>query len=112
MNCCYNNIIFFHNRCTMNSISSRSVDYFIFYIEISTKFNTVLQLATIYRHRLSCLKHFENFEQGMGEGHEEKKAQLRLELAKLVFSDPATGIVKQTDVPELNINGMVQKAVK
>ena len=35
------------------------------------------------------------------------RANLRLELAKMIFNDPKTGMIKQTDGTELNINGVV-----
>lgn len=74
-----------------------------------TKFNTSWHLATIYQHRIACLMHFDNFEKGIVETNPELVGQLRLELAKMIFDDPATGLVKQTEVPDVNITSIAGK---
>ena len=70
-----------------------------------TKLNSCNHLRATYLHRISALTHYWNFEKGVED--EEARSNLRLELAKMIFSDPQTGMIKQTDGTELNINGVV-----
>ncbi len=68
-----------------------------------TKFNSCLHLRTIYLHRLAALKHYGDFEATIPEEETTIKSQLRLELGKLIFADPATGMIKNTET-DININ--------
>ena len=70
-----------------------------------TKLNSCNHLRATYLHRISALTHYWNFEDAVDD--KEARANLRLELAKMIFSDPQTGMIKQTDGTELNINGVI-----
>ena len=70
-----------------------------------TKLNSCNHLRATYLHRISALTHYWNFEDAVED--KEARANLRLELAKMIFSDPQTGMIKQTDGTELNINGVI-----
>lgn len=72
-----------------------------------TKLNSCLHLRATYLHRISALTHYIAFEKAIPDDQEEAKAQLRLSLAEMIFSDPKTGMIKQTDGSELNINSVI-----
>jgi len=72
-----------------------------------TKLNSCLHLRATYLHRISALTHYIAFEKAIPDDQKEAKAQLRLSLAEMIFSDPKTGMIKQVDGSELNINSVI-----
>jgi len=66
----------------------------------------VVFLKTIYQHRLAALKHYGDFATTIPDEEATIKAQLRLELGKMIFSDPTTGLIKNSEA-DVNINPLV-----
>jgi hypothetical protein len=76
------------------------------------KFNAEKNLEIIYNHRVAALKLFQEFESGL-ELEPAAKLTLRLEISKLLFSDPSTGYIKSSE-SDINFNPIVnmQEAIK
>ena len=78
------------------------------------KYNAERNLQIVYGHRQTVLDQYPLFDQAIADDVD-AKSKLRLDVAKLVFSDPATGYISAEKGSELNINpmiGAVEKAAK
>ena len=78
------------------------------------KYNLERNLRIIYDHRSTTLMQFDIFEKAISNDPEAKN-QLRLEVARYVFSDPETGYRSSAAQSELNINPVlstIEKASK
>lgn len=76
-----------------------------------SKFNLERNLQILYDHRQTVLDQYPAFDNAIAD--DDAKNQFRLEVAKFIFSDPATGYLAQKSGSELNINpviGAVEKA--
>lgn len=83
------------------------------FVRISlNKYNTERHLRIIYDHRKSSLNQFQIFENSIPEDDHDAKHSLRLEMARVLFSDPATGYNNGSSKSELNINPVVAAAEK
>ncbi len=67
------------------------------------RWNLERNLRIIYDHRVAALQQYAIFDASITSAEREAKDQLRLELAKLIFSDPATGYREDTSA-ELSIS--------
>ena len=79
-----------------------------------TKFNSERNLRIVYEHRQTVLDLFEYFETGIGEDAQ-SRSNFRLQVAKLVLSDPTSGYLGKDNSTDVNINPMVtliEKAMK
>jgi hypothetical protein len=76
------------------------------------KYNAEKNLQIIYDHRVAALKIFQEFEGGL-DLEPTAKINMRLEIGKLLFSDPQTGYIKSGDA-DFNFNPIVnmQDAMK
>jgi hypothetical protein len=74
-----------------------------------SKFNLERNLRIIYAHRTAVLEQFTKFESAIGNEDREAKNQFRLEIARLVFSDPETGYTGAA-ASEFNVNPAVSIA--
>jgi len=80
-----------------------------------SKYNVERNLHIVYVHRDAVLDQYSIFESAIGENDLEIKNQFRLEIAKVVFTDPGTGYVAGGSSSELNINpviGMIENVTK
>ena len=75
------------------------------------KYNLERNLRIIYDHRSSTLQQFEVFEKAISDDLDAKN-QLRLEVARYVFSDPDTGYRGSSSSHELNINPILNTVEK
>jgi len=76
-----------------------------------SKYNLERNLRIIYDHRSSTLKQFEIFEKAIANDVEAKN-QLRLDVAKYVFSDPETGYRSTGTSNDININPVLKTVEK
>lgn len=103
--------------CTMEGNNSRElihdfiqksliiIPLLIFFKILLTKYNIERHLRIIYDHRSTVLSQYKDFENAIGDDHIAKN-QFRLELAKIIFSDPQTGLIKE-DSNDVNLNPIV-----
>jgi hypothetical protein len=78
-----------------------------------SKFSLERNLRIIYDHRETVLAQYRNFESAIGDDAPSKQ-QLRLEIAKYIFSDPVTGYIAAAAASEVTINpvvGMIERVV-
>ncbi|TGK79284.1 hypothetical protein EHQ23_16880 [Leptospira bourretii] len=71
-----------------------------------TKYQTERHLKILYSHRSAVLSQFKEFEISIGDSIDAKN-QFRLEIAKYLFSDPQTGLLKNSNAGDLNVNPIV-----
>lgn len=71
-----------------------------------TKYQTERHLKILYSHRSAVLSQFKEFENAIGDSVDAKN-QFRLEIAKYLFSDPQTGLLKNTSNGDINVNPIV-----
>ncbi|EMJ87231.1 hypothetical protein [Leptospira meyeri] len=71
-----------------------------------SKYQTERHLKILYSHRSAVLSQFKEFEIAIGESIDAKN-QFRLEIAKYLFSDPQTGLLKNSSSGDLNVNPIV-----
>lgn len=76
------------------------------------KYNLERNLRILYDHRSTVLEQYQLFENGISSDEKEAKNSLRLEIARHVFSDPATGYVTDKSPSELSINPILNFADK
>lgn len=75
------------------------------------KYNLERNLSIVYDHRDAVLAQYRTFETAIGDDAPAKN-QFRLEIAKYIFSDPATGYITQEAGAEINVSpivGMVER---
>ena len=70
------------------------------------KYNLERNLRVLYDHRRTVLSQYETFESAIGDDIDAKN-QFRLEIAKVVFSDPTTGYVDDSKSNSISINPLV-----
>lgn len=70
------------------------------------KYNLERHLRILYDHRETVLNSYSTFEAGLSDD-DDTKQKLRLEIAKLIFTDPATGYAKIDGGSEVNINPVI-----
>jgi hypothetical protein len=75
------------------------------------KYNAERNLRIIYAHRETVIAQFRVFESAIGESNPDAKNQLRLEIAKYIFTDPITGYLS-ADSAEININPVISTIEK
>tara|TARA_B100001939_G_scaffold17687_1_gene14748 strand:+ start:87 stop:1094 length:1008 start_codon:yes stop_codon:yes gene_type:complete len=68
-----------------------------------TKYNSERHLHILYRHRHSVLDQYKTFENSLSEDRAASNT-FRIEMAKFIFSDPATGYTNSTNNSELQMN--------
>lgn len=68
-------------------------------------------LKVMYLHRISVIEQYPNLETGLSTDTELKN-NMRLELAKFVFSDPGISAIKETQIGDININPLLSIAEK
>lgn len=68
------------------------------------KYNLERNLRIIYNHRDTVLEQYRVFENAIGDNDIDAKNQFRLEIARVIFSDPETGYTKSSPSNEVNIN--------
>jgi len=68
-----------------------------------TKYNAERHLRILYDHRTAAIDQFNLFESSIAEG-ESGKAELRIEAAKMILSDPATNYSSSADGSDINIS--------
>jgi len=76
------------------------------------KYNLERNLRIIYDHRSTTLQQFEIFEKAIVNDDADAKNQLRLDVARYVFSDPDTGYRGASSTNELNINPVLTTVEK
>ena len=77
-----------------------------------SKYNLERNLKIIYNHRDTVLEQYNIFESAISNEDVEAKNQFRLEIAKIVFSDPSTGYTGASSGSELNINPVLNTVEK
>lgn len=73
------------------------------------KYNTERSLYITYSHRQEVLAQYNVFEAGLGDDTQ-GKSQLRLEVAKYIFSDPKTGYTAEPQGSEFNFSAIFSNA--
>ncbi|HWS73354.1 MAG TPA: hypothetical protein VN605_14675, partial [Thermoanaerobaculia bacterium] len=73
------------------------------------KYNAERNLKIIYEHRSAVLSQYRVFESAIGDDLEGRTAknQLRIEIAKYIFNDPATGYVSSDAAADINISPVI-----
>lgn len=69
-----------------------------------SKYNLERNLKILYNHRDTVLEQYNIFEGAIGDEDVEAKNQFRLEIAKIIFSDPSTGYTGSISGNELNLS--------
>lgn len=77
-----------------------------------SKYNLERNLRIIYDHRHTVLDQYLVFENAIPETDSDGKGKLRLEMARVIFSDPHTGYAQTNSASELNINPVVNTIEK
>jgi hypothetical protein len=75
------------------------------------KYNVERNLRIIYSHRETVIAQFRIFETAIGDANIDAKNQLRLEIAKYIFTDPVTGYLS-ADSADININPVISTVEK
>jgi len=78
----------------------------VFFKICMSKYNTERHLRIIYDHRAIVLQQYRDFENAIGDDSTSKN-QLRMEIAKYIFSDPQTGYIKDSSANEVNFNPVI-----
>jgi hypothetical protein len=78
------------------------------------KYNAERNLRIIYDHRGAVLGQYTLFESAIGDDADGRvaKNQFRLELAKYIFTDPATGYISSEAAADININPVISMIEK
>ena len=75
------------------------------------KYNAERNLRIIYAHRETVIAQFRTFESAIGDSNAEAKNQLRLEIAKYIFTDPVTGYLS-AESADINISPVISTIEK
>jgi hypothetical protein len=75
-----------------------------------SKYNAERHLKIIYDHRAKAIEQFMVFQNSIPKEDFDARGALRLEMARVVFSDPATSYTQSQGGSELNINPIIAAA--